>query len=359
MTSDKQITPLHIPQNYEPDSKLIGNIIRHIEEAKSRVAGYANSTLVVLYWQIGCLINQESLKNKRAEYGAQILSQMAQKLTTLYGNGFDFPNLSRMVKFARLYPEQEIMVTMSQQLSWSHIIRLIVIEDQLKREFYAEMCRLERWSVRTLRQKIDSMLYERTAISKRPEKVITTELNKLKAGDLNNPELYLQDPYILDFLKTRTISSEQDLEQAILDELQLFIQELGSDFCFVARQKRMSTQNNDRYLDLLFFHRGMRRLVAVELKMTTFQPEHAGQMEWYLKWLDKHERRSTEEKPLGIIICSSKDQEDIELLELDKNGIHVAQYITALPQKDVFERKLKQAITLAKENYAKKLINQE
>ena len=201
------------------------------------------------------------------------------------------------------------------------------------------------------------MLYERTAISKQPEIVITTELDKLRAGDLNNPELYLQDPYVLSFLKTRTISSEHDLEQGILDELQLFIQELGSDFCFVARQKRMSTQNNDRYLDLLFFHRSMRRLIAIELKMTTFQPEHAGQMEWYLKWLDKHERRNMEEKPLGIIICTDKDQEDIELLELDKNGIHVAQYIMELPPKDVFESKLKQAIATARENHAKKLID--
>jgi predicted nuclease of restriction endonuclease-like (RecB) superfamily len=260
-----------------------------------------------------------------------------------------------MVKFSKLYPDQEIIVTVSQQLSWSHIIKLIAIDDELKHNFYIEMCCLERWSVRVLREKIDSMLYERTAISKKPEEIIALELNKLKAGELNNPDLYLQDPYILSFLKSRVISSEYDLEQAILDELQLFIQQFGSDFCFVARQKRMSTQNNDRYLDLLFFHRGMRRLVAIELKMTTFQPEHAEQMEWYLKWLDKYERREMEEKPLGIIICASKDQDDVELLELDKNGIHVAQYITALPRKEVFESKLKHAIAVAKENYAKKI----
>lgn len=126
---------------------------------------------------------------------------------------------------------------------------------------------------------------------------------------------------------------------------------MGSDFCFVAQQKRMSTLANDRYLDLLFFHRGMRRLIAIELKFASFQPEHAGQMEWYLKWLNKHERRSGEEMPLGIIICTDKDQEDIELMELGKNGIHVAQYITELPPKEIFEEKLHRAILIAREKH--------
>ena len=337
-------------------SSLIQNVISLIESAKTHVATYTNSALVMLYWHIGSLINQDTLGNKRADYGDQTLLQIAKELTLLYGSGFDRANISRMIKFSKLYHDQQICVTLSQQLSWSHIIKIISIEDPLKREFYTEMCSLEHWSVRTLKNKTDSMLYERTAISKQPDLVITSELKKLKDGDLNNPDLYLRDPYILDFLKTKTISSEYDLEQAILDELQAFIQEIGSDFCFVARQKRMSTINNDRYLDLLFFHRNMRRLIAVELKMTSFQPEHAGQMEWYLKWLDKHERRHGEEKPLGIIICAGKDQEDIELLELDKTGIHVAQYITELPQREVFEAKLRQAILVARENYTKKLI---
>lgn len=356
MADKKQIIKPNILPNTKLSKKLIANIIAQIESAKSHVALYTNSALVMLYWNVGKLLNNEILNNNRAEYGEQILPQLAEELTSLYGNGFDRPNLSRMVKFSKLY-SQEICVTLSQQLSWSHIIRLISIEDELKRNFYAEMCRLERWSVRTLRQKIDNMLFERTAIAKKPESVITLEIEKLKAGDLNNPDLYLQDPYILNFLKAKTISSESDLEQAILDELQLFIQELGSDFCFIARQKRMSTENNDRYLDLLFFHRGMCRLIAIELKMTSFQPEHAGQMEWYLKWLDKYERKENEEKPLGIIICAGKDQEDIELLELDKNGIHVAEYLTELPKKDLIEHKLRQAIILARENYNKKLID--
>lgn len=356
MSLENQVALQKKLQTHEPTKSLIKTVVDLIESTKSHVTTYTNSALVMLYWKIGGLINQETLNNKRAEYGEQTLVHIANELTGLYGSGFDRANISRMIKFSKLYPEQQICVTLSQQLSWSHIVRLIAIDDELKRAFYTELCKLEHWSVRTFKQKIDSMLYERTAISKHPEEVIAEELKKLKSGDLNNPNLYLQDPYVLSFLNAKTISSEFDLEQAILDELQKFIQEIGSDFCFVARQKRMSTINNDRYLDLLFFHRNMRRLIAVELKMTTFQPEHAGQMEWYLKWLNRHERRQGEESPLGIIICAGKDQEDIELLELDKSGIHVAQYITELPNKEVFEAKLKQVILIARENYAKQLI---
>ncbi len=252
MINKNQITRNNTLSDNNLSKTLLDNIISHIESTKSHIASYTNSALVRLYWNIGSLINNEILNNTRAEYGEQILSHLAKELTLLYGNGFDRPNLSRMVKFSKLY-SKEICVTLSQQLSWSHIIRLIAIENELKRDFYAEMTRLGKWSVRALRQKIDSMLFERSAISKKPEFVIKNELEKLQSGDLNNPDLYLQDPYILSFLQSKKIYSESDLEQAILDELQSFIQELGTDFCFVARQKRMSTEKNDRYLDLLFF----------------------------------------------------------------------------------------------------------
>lgn len=358
MNSNQQIVSQEISDVSLTAKSLINSVVALIESTKTHVARYTNSALVMLYWNVGALINQEMLNNKRAEYGEQTIVQVAKELTILYGSGFDRANISRMIKFSRLYPEQQICVTLSQQLSWSHIIKLMTIEDSLKRDFYTEMCRLERWSVRVFKDKMDGMLYERTALTKHPELVISSELRKLKDGDHNTPDLYLQDPYILSFLKSKNISSERDLEQAILDELQLFIQELGNDFCFVARQKRMSTADNDRYLDLLFFHRGMVRLIAIELKMTSFQPEHAGQMEWYLKWLDKHERKANEAKPLGIIICAGKDQEDIELLELDKSGIHVAQYLTELPPKEILESKLHSVIKIARENYEKNLLNQ-
>jgi predicted nuclease of restriction endonuclease-like (RecB) superfamily len=334
-------------------ANLLQDISQLIESAKNHVAQYANAALVMLYWQIGQRIHQDILNEERAEYGEQVVKQLAHELKERYGSGFDRPNLSRMIKFSRLYPDQQICVTLSHKLSWSHLVKLIAVENTLQRDFYTEMCCLERWNVRNLREKIDGMLYERTAIAKQPEAIIKTELEKLKQGDRTNPDLYLQDPCLLKFLYPRQILTEHDLEEAILDELQAFIQEMGSDFCFVARQKRMSTLHNDRFLDLLFFHRGMRRVIAIELKMTAFQPEHAGQMEWYLKWLAKHEQRPGEESPLGIIICAKKDQEDIELLELNKNGIHVAEYITALPPRDVFEAKLHTAIEMAREKYAR------
>lgn len=334
-------------------TNLFKDISTLIDDVKAQVAHYANSALTMLYWKIGHRINQDILKNKRAGYGEKITKQLANQLMLQYGGGFDVPNLTRMIRVAKLYPKPQIVATLSQQLSWSHFVKLVSIDDSLKRDFYTEMCRLEKWSVRNLRQKIDGMLFERTALAKKPKSIIKTELKKLKDGDLTNPDLYLQDPCILKFLYPKTISSERHLEDAILSELQIFIQEMGSDFCFVARQKRMSTGKNDRYLDLLFFHRGMSRLIAIELKLTPFQPEHAGQMEWYLKWLDKHERRPGEGKPLGIIICSDKDQEDLELLELGKNGIHVSQYLAELPPRKLFEKKLWDVIENAREKYVR------
>lgn len=338
------------------EESLLLDISQLIETARSHLSRMANSTLVMLYWEIGRRINQEILKNQRAEYGKQVITKLSKQLTCQYGSGFDQPNLSRMTQFEKLYPEQQVCTLLSQQLSWSHFVKVISIDDPLKRDFYCEMCRLQGWSVRTLKQKIDSMLYERTAISKHPEPFIKAELEKLKQGDLMNPDLYLQDPCVFKFLYPQSISSERELESAILNDLQVFIQDMGSDFCFVARQKKMSTAKNDRFLDLLFFHRSMRKLIAVELKLVSFQPEHAGQMEWYLKWLDKHERRPGEEKPLGIIICADKDQEDVELMELGKNGIHVAQYLTELPPKEIFEEKLRKVIEVAREKHERLLL---
>ncbi len=342
------------------NSSLLKDVKQLIETARTQVARYANAASVMLYWQIGHRINQDILNNERAEYGKNVIAHLSQQLKHGYGSGFDRYNISRMVRFAKLYSEPQIVVTLSQQLSWSHFIKLMVIEDQLKRDFYTEMCKLQGWDVRGLRAKIDGMLYERTAIAKQPESTIQAEIKKLKQGDLSNPDLYLQDPCVLNLLYPHQITSEKEFEFAILNDLQMFIQDMGSDFCFLAKQKRMSTEKNDRFLDLLFFHRGMRRLIAIELKFTAFEPEHAGQMEWYLKWLDKHERRPGEEKPLGIIICSDKDQEDIELMELGKNGIHVTQYLTELPPKEILEQRLKKMIEIAREKYERlKLISKD
>ncbi len=336
---------------------LIKDLKQLIEEARQKAAIYVNSSLVLLYWNIGKKINAEILKEERAEYGEKIINQVAEQLTILYGKGFNSRSLFRMVKFAKLYPEKQIVSTLSSLLSWSHFIELIAFEDPLKRQFYAEMCRLEHWSVRQLRTKIDGMLYERTALSKVPEKLIKQELQNLQERNEITQNITFKDPYILDFIELPNEFSENDLENAILNELCLFLQELGSDFCFIARQKRITIDNEDFYLDLLTYHRGLNRMIAIDLKLGKFVASYKGQMELYLKWLNKYERKSNEETPLGLILCAEKKQEHIELLELDKSGIHVAQYLTQLPPREIFEARLRKAIEVAQEKHAKLQLN--
>lgn len=330
-----------------------------IQQGRQRVATEINSTVVLLYWAIGKRINDEMLLDKRAEYGDQIIDSVSIQLTLQFGKGYSRSALFRMVRFARFYPNHQIVATVSRQLTWSHVVLLCQMEDALKRDFYLHIACIERWSVRTMRDKLSSMLFERTAISKQPEAVIKHELEKFANTQQLTPELVFKDPCFLDFVGLKTKYSESDLENAILDHIEKFIQELGSDFCFVARQKRMATKQKDRYLDLLFFHRGMRRLVGIELKLDRFEPEHKGQMEWYLRWLDKNERRSGEEKPIGIILCAYKDEEDVEYLELDQSGIHVAQYLTQLPPKEVMEAKLHAAIASAKQQHEFNALNRD
>lgn len=327
---------------------LIADIRQLIESARGRVAVTVNAELTMLYWRIGQRIHKEMLRGKRAEYGEEILPTLSAKLTPMYGEGFKERNLARMIKFAEYFPIEKTVLTLSQQLSWSHFVEILAVRDQLAREFYAEMCRMERWSVRTLRRKIGSMMFERTAIAKKSNTIIKMELASLRKKDALTPDLVFRDPYFLDFLGLEGSFQEKDLESAILRDLEQFIMELGVGFTFVDRQKRIIVDGEDFYLDLLFYHRNLRRLVAIELKLDKFKPDFKGQMELYLRWLDKYERKPGEEHPIGLILCVGKSDERIELLELSKNGIRVAQYLTQLPTRKVLEEKLHQAIRLAR-----------
>jgi len=341
----KQITKTYtksIPGN------LIGDIRSLIETARHNVAVAVNAGLTILYWQIGNRIRQDILKEKRADYGKEILATLSQELTKEYGNGFSYTALTRMVRFAELFPDTQIVATLSQQLSWSHIKEILPLKKPFQRDFYAEMCRIERWSIRTLRKKIDGMLYERTAISKKPEKLIEKDLAALREEDRLTPDLVFRDPYFLDFLGLKDTFSEKDLETAILREMESFILELGAGFSFVARQKRITVDNEDHYLDLLFFHRKLKRLIAIELKLGKFKAAYKGQMELYLRWLEKYEKEPDEETPLGLILCAGKTSEQIELLQLDKSGIKVAEYMTELPNRELLEQKLHKAVKLAR-----------
>lgn len=334
------------------DNVLIHDIRRMIDKARTLVASAVNAGLTKLYWEIGKRIHQEILKGDRADYGKQILATLSQELSKSYGSGFSYSALTRMVKFYESFQDEKIVAALSQQLSWSHFRELLPLEKPLQRDFYAEMCRVERWSVRTLRQKIDSMLYERTAISKKPEELIRHEIDSLRKADQLTPDLVFRDPYFLDFLGLKDHYLEKDLEDAILRELEQFLLELGAGFSFIARQKRIQVDNDDYYLDLLFFHRKLRRLVAIELKLGDFKPADKGQMELYLRWLDKYERQSGEREPVGLILCAGKKHETVELLELEKSSIRVAEYLTELPSREVLERELHKALVQARQRFA-------
>ncbi len=330
--------------------ELIDSIRPLIEQAKARVALSVNSELVLLYWQIGRRIIEALPAENRAKYGARIVELVSERLTAEYGKGFRRSNVFHMIRFAEVFDDLKIVQTLSGLLSWSHFIEIIYLKDPLQRQFYAEMARVERWSVRTLRQKIQGRLYERTAISRKPEELARQELEALQEEDRMTPDLVFRDPYLLDFLGLEDTYSERDLEAAILRELERFLLELGTDFSFIARQKRMTIGDRDFFLDLLFYHRNLRCLVAIELKLGSFDAAYKGQMELYLRWLDKYERRPGEESPIGLILCGEKNREQIELLQLDRGEIRVAEYLVELPPKKMLEAKLHEAMRLARES---------
>ena len=331
-----------------PTRALLTDVRELILQARAGVARAVDSGLVTLYWHVGRRIRQDILKEKRAEYGQKIVAALGRQLEVEFGRGFAEKNLRRMVQFAEVFPAEKIVAALRRQLGWTHFKTLIPIDDPLRRDFYAEMCRIEKWNTRTLEKKIGSMLFERTALSKKPDKLIRLELAALRAEDRLTPDLVFRDPYVLDFLRLHDTYAEQDFEAAILREMESFILELGVGFCFVARQKRMQIDDKDYHLDLLFYHRKLRRLVAIDLKLRNFEAADKGQMELYLNWLKRYECEPGEAEPLGIILCAGKRAQHVELLELAKSGIHVASYWTKVLPKKLLERKLHDAVRLAR-----------
>lgn len=339
---------MEILHNKSIDNNLFADIRQMIEAAKSQVSATVNSAMTLMYWHIGDRVNREILGGERAAYGKQIVAQLAKNLQTEYGKGsFSEKHLRQMMRFAEVFPNVKIVYTVCRQLTWSHIRMLVPMDDKLQREFYASMAADQRWSVRTLKAKIDGMLYERTAIAKQPEKVIIQDLEDLRNERKMSADLVFQDPYVLDFLGLHDSFSEKDLENAIIAELQRFITELGNDFAFLARQKRITVDSEDYYIDLLFYHRRLRCLVAIDLKLGKFRAAYKGQMELYLRWLEKYDMAEGENKPIGLILCAGKNEEHIELMHLDDSNIRVADYMTKLPDRKLLEHKLQQAIESA------------
>lgn len=320
-----------------------------IRQKKFEVKNAVNDAMISLYWGIGKKLTEEITGVNKPEYGKKVVLEISNRLSVDYGEGFNRSAISRMINFYQEFPDYEKVATLSQQLTWSHFIEILPIKDKMKREFYAAMCKNENWSVRTLRERKKTMLYERTAISKKPDETIRNEIAELSEEKKMSVDMFYRDPYMLDFLGLKDTYSEKDLENAILAQLEKFILEMGSDFAFLARQKHFVLDGKDYFMDLLFFHRTLRRLVLIELKLGEFEPQDKGQVELYLRWLEKYERAEGEEKPIALILCAEKSQETIELMELDNGSIHVAQYLTKMPPKEVLEKKLLQAIANAKE----------
>ncbi len=313
----------------ETETLLFADLSQIIEQGKSQLTKQVNSVLTLTYWHIGKKINEHILENKRAEYGKQIVAPVARQLVEKFGNGFAEKNLRRMMQFASVFNEIQIVVTASRQLSWSHFIELIPLKNNEARKYYTQKISEEMWSIRETRNQIERKAFERQEIA---DLQIADEFTEIKDT--------FKDPYFLDFLGLKDGYLEDDVESAILKELEIFILELGKGFTFVQRQKRMIIDGEDFYLDLLFYNRKLRRLVAIELKLGKFKPAHKGQMELYLKWLDKYEKQEGENSPIGLILCAEKNNEQVELLEMHKAGVMVAEYWTELPPKKELEAKL-------------------
>lgn len=327
---------------------LLAEIYHLVDKARSRVAIYLNRETTLLYWTIGKHINENLKENEQATYGKQILATLSQELTAKYGKGFTYTALTRMCKVAAVFDEENI-ATLSQQLSWSHLIELCAIEDDVKRGFYMLLCIQNKWSVRSLRDEENKMLYERTSLTSKPKHEISSLLSNLNTAKEIHPDIVFKNAYVLDFLNLPAVHTENELENALVEKMEQFILELGNGFAFLERQKRISIDSEDYHLDLLFFHRKLRRLIAIDLKIGKFKPAYKGQMELYLRWLEKHEMQEGEEKPLGLLLCSEGNTEHIELLMLNEKEIKVAQYLTALPDKQWFAEKLHRARQIADE----------
>lgn len=342
----------------QTEQLLFETIRQLIENNRQRVSLAVNAEITLLYWNIGKHIRVQLTKDGRAEYGKQILQTLSAKLIEQYGNGYSQRSLARMVKFYDYFTDENILPTVLAKLSWSHFIELLSVKDSLQREFYYTICINEKGNVRQLHERINSMLFERTALSKKPELTIKNDLELLRTKQEMSLPIVFKDPYILDFLGLADTYSEKDLEQAIVLQLQYFILELGNDFAFLSRQKRIMIDDKDYHLDLLFYHRKLQRLVAIDLKLGEFEHSHKSQMELYLRWLAKYEQHENELPPVGLILCSNKSEELIELLEMDATGIHVAQYLTELPSKELLQKKLHQAIEIVKHRFENKKLEE-
>jgi len=317
---------------------LLERVSEIIENRKYRAGVSANLEGTLMFWEVGEHIGSTLLGRERAAYGKRIVVTLAQQLQAKYGASFEYTNVTRMIKFATRFPDFQTVVPLAQQLSWSHFITLLPIASDEAFMYYAKDAITHRLGKRDLRRQITRKAFERHEIA-------DTQLTAQSTVPFN----VFKDPYLLDTLGLRENYLEADLEKAILNDLEKFILEFGHGLTFARRQMRMTMDGDDHVLDLLFYSRPLKRLVAIELKLEKFRPAFKGQMEFYLKWLNRFERQDGENEPIGLILCPRANRGTLELLEMDKSGIAVAEFWTAMPPKAEFERKINEIMNEAKE----------
>ena len=335
------------PTPHQPNALLLTDLRQIIQQGKSQAVAAVNSALTLTFWHVGKRINEDILQGERATYGKQVIPAIAGELVVRFGKSFEVRNLHRAMQFAEMFPDLGIVKPLASQLSWTHFSILIMLPNDAARQFYARQSIEHLWSKRELTRQIERKAFERTAIA-------DSKLELASASELAGA---FKDPYFFDFLDLPNGYLENDLEQALIRELEQFILELGKGFAFVERQKRMIIDGEDFYLDLLFYHRRLKRLVAVELKIDRFKAAHKGQMELYLNWLDKYERQPDEASPIGLILCAQAGTEQVELLNLQKDNIMVAEYWTELPPKELLEQKLHTALIEIKARLAERKLD--
>ena len=322
------------------EADLFNEISSLIEQSRRVLYTQANGITVLLFWRIGRCVNNVILQNKRADYGGKIVVSLSRQLAEKYGRSFEEKNLRRMLQFADQFSDENFVVSLSRQLSWGHFLALIPLKSIDSKMFYAKEAMNGCLGVRELRKLISRKAFERKEIAD-TQIGVTSPI----------PPGTFRDPYLFDILGLKDEYLEADLESAILRELEKFILEFGKGFAFIERQKRMIIDGDDYHLDLLFYNRFLKRLVAVELKQGKFKAEYNGQMKLYLGWLNQYARQEGENAPIGLILCAESSREQIELLKLDQDGILVAEYWTALPPRKEFAAKIHSILLEARERF--------
>ena len=317
------------------NAKMIEEITNLVNKVKSKLANEINKSIVYVYWNIGkIIVSNESEYNNRLEYGKEVLRGLSDELTKYLGKGYSVSNLKYMRMFYKAYPNfNEI----SSNLSWSHYLELMIIEDKDKRNFYEKECVNSNWSVRELRRQLDTSLFERLLLSDgKTNKEKVYELST-KGQELNKPSDVIKQPYVFEFLgiKEQKPLLEKDLEYKLIRHIEDFLLELGKGFMFVGSQQRITLNNTDYYVDMVFYNKFLKSYVLIDLKMNKLKAENLGQMNMYLNYYEQVVNSEEDGKPIGIILCAEKDKVMLEYaLGGLSNNIFASTYTYYIPNKE-------------------------